>query len=478
MKRRIGSLAIMVMMVVSLSACAGQGDTTNSPFQVKHTNKEDISTDTSVSDNTEDTAEPQTAEQPDTEDILTPDEFRPVELNDMYSSYRKILMDNETAIRAIDWQTRTYMWNGELDFSGYGYLEERIAFYDLTGDGVDEMIVLSGVPDEDMGYCYVADLDVYGSLNGSVQNLLHEDSFEVQVAGGTRMAVFGIKGSGLIIYDSMGDESWEKGYRKLYFTGSALETDESVSYYTRPNDDYSEMIESYRKNDADSSAAEYVSTVQSYCDQIDALLLQDMIDDEVVYSMSESVPNKAVTYDRALEYLNVRLQMLSATPVEDDFFTQIAGEYYFASGAGGWGTYMTVYADGSFDGSYHDSDMGDTGDEYPNGTVYLSNYHGKFKNPVAAADGTYYVELENLDYDGQGNVELEDGVRYIYSEPYGMAGSDLFAVYLEGTPMSVLPQDYIDWVAMPRAWGYDDSYPETLPFNGIYNVMQQEGFGQ
>ena len=51
----------------------------------------------------------------------------------------------------------------------------------------------------------------------------------------------------------------------------------------------------------------------------------------------------------------------------------------FSSGAGAWGTGLTLAADGSFSGEYHDSDMGDSGDDYPDGTVYLCNFPGSLR---------------------------------------------------------------------------------------------------
>lgn len=45
--------------------------------------------------------------------------------------------------------------------------------------------------------------------------------------------------------------------------------------------------------------------------------------------------------------------------------------FAFSSGAGAWGTVLTVLEDGSFEGNYHDTNMGDTGEEYPNGSVIM-----------------------------------------------------------------------------------------------------------
>ena len=46
-------------------------------------------------------------------------------------------------------------------------------------------------------------------------------------------------------------------------------------------------------------------------------------------------------------------------------------ELIFSSGAGAWRTTLTLNRDGSFSGSFRDSDMGDRTDDYTNGTVYL-----------------------------------------------------------------------------------------------------------
>ena len=55
------------------------------------------------------------------------------------------------------------------------------------------------------------------------------------------------------------------------------------------------------------------------------------------------------------------------TTVKDSILKKMDGEtFYFSSGAGGWATELKVYADGTFEGHYYDSDMGDRGNGYPN----------------------------------------------------------------------------------------------------------------
>ena len=53
-------------------------------------------------------------------------------------------------------------------------------------------------------------------------------------------------------------------------------------------------------------------------------------------------------------------------------------EWSLLSGASAWSTELYLQSDGSFSGYYHDSDMGATGDAYPNGTLYESSFSGSF----------------------------------------------------------------------------------------------------
>ena len=62
--------------------------------------------------------------------------------------------------------------------------------------------------------------------------------------------------------------------------------------------------------------------------------------------------------------------------------------FSFSSGVGAWGTDLEVYADGSFKEVYHDSDMGVTGEGYPNGTVYLCGFSG---NAVFMVDARFWL---------------------------------------------------------------------------------------
>lgn len=121
--------------------------------------------------------------------------------------------------------------------------------------------------------------------------------------------------------------------------------------------------------------------------------------------------------------------------------------YYFSSGVGGWGEEFNIERDGYFKGKYYDADMGDTGEEYPNGTYYSSNYSGYFENLKKIDDYSYEITMREIKYkEVVGTEEYSDGTRYIYTDAYCLGGNDTFKVYLPGTPLSILSEDVLSWI--------------------------------
>lgn len=156
-----------------------------------------------------------------------------------------------------------------------------------------------------------------------------------------------------------------------------------------------------------------------------------------------------------------------------DIFGLLPSEFVFSSGAGGWATEITLNADGTFSGQYHDSEMGDTGNQYPDGTVYISKFNGKFTTPKQINEYTYSTQLDYLNSEGTiGDEYYENNQRYIISEPYGFDDADEFMIYLPGIAMSDLPEGFIGWLYAV----INVQTTEILPCYGIYNVGGEEGF--
>ena len=165
------------------------------------------------------------------------------------------------------------------------------------------------------------------------------------------------------------------------------------------------------------------------------------------------------------------------TDDEDNVFGEIADvEFCLSNGAGAWGTSLRINADGTFTGDYHDTDMGDTGETYPSGTMYSCEFSGKFGNPQKVDDFTYSFELDYLRENAPKEEFIDNhGVRIVPAEAYGLEIGKTYMLYLPGSEMNALPEEFVRWVAMPMGWSTDE-LPASLPFYGIYNVDGQYGF--
>ena len=147
-------------------------------------------------------------------------------------------------------------------------------------------------------------------------------------------------------------------------------------------------------------------------------------------------------------------------------------ELVFASGAGGWSTDLTLEQDGSFAGVYHDSEMGSTGPEYPNGTYYISTFSGRFGN-IRQVDGhTWSMTLEELTVREEPDTEwIEDGVLYIAAEAYGLEAGKDFLLYSPDTPTEGLDEEFLTWWP---SWNVEDT--GTLNCWGLFNQAMGYGF--
>lgn len=144
------------------------------------------------------------------------------------------------------------------------------------------------------------------------------------------------------------------------------------------------------------------------------------------------------------------------------------------SGVGAWTNTLYLNGDGTFTGLYTDSDMGETGDLYPNGTVYSCSYSGKFTDVEKIDDYSYVMKLNELTVDPNQEAETigEDGIRYVLSEPYGLTGGTDFMLYLPDTPTSGLSDEFLSWL-MGK---YSSEISSTLGCFGLMNCTDNYGF--
>lgn len=145
-------------------------------------------------------------------------------------------------------------------------------------------------------------------------------------------------------------------------------------------------------------------------------------------------------------------------------------QFEFTSGAGGWSEEFTIEKDGSFQGNFHDSDMGVIGEDYPDGTMYCCSYTGQFTELHKINDYTYEMKLADISYkDATGTDEISDGMHLIYTESYCLGGNDTFKVYLPGTPLSELSEEEYLWIS------YDNESETELTMTIIVDEKNEYG---
>lgn len=149
-------------------------------------------------------------------------------------------------------------------------------------------------------------------------------------------------------------------------------------------------------------------------------------------------------------------------------------EFVFASGAGAWGTSITLYPDGSFQGIYSGSEAV-AGESYPRGTVNICRFSGNFGDIRETGEYSFSMGLTELDYETEAEaVWIEDGFRFIGAGAVGLEEGEEFIFYLPGVPMAELEEDFVFW--SPDYYLWKNGGIERLTAYGIYNVEAGCGF--
>jgi len=158
-------------------------------------------------------------------------------------------------------------------------------------------------------------------------------------------------------------------------------------------------------------------------------------------------------------------------PVSGLDFTELVGlEFWFGSGVGAWSTVVEIFPDGTFTGYYHDSDAGDNGPDYPDGTMYECCFSGEFSAFKKVDEYTYSTRCVSLKTEGTaGEEKILDGIKVITADPYGFDDADEFMLYLPGKRASELPAGFLDW-------SHGSASSGALDCHGLYNVAGQQGF--
>lgn len=162
-----------------------------------------------------------------------------------------------------------------------------------------------------------------------------------------------------------------------------------------------------------------------------------------------------------------------AENASDDLLAQLKGQYFeFASGVGGWGTELTVRENGAFTGKFHDSEMGEIGEGYPDGSVYGCSFHGQFSDLKQVDEYTWTAAIRVEMDEGQVPEAIEDGIRYVTTAPYGLEKAQTVMIFLPGTPVDRLPEGFMMWSHLQEI-APDAS---AIPYYAIWNEADEAGF--
>lgn len=214
------------------------------------------------------------------------------------------------------------------------------------------------------------------------------------------------------------------------------------------------------------------------------LITSEPITSEPITSKPEETSSTAFeTTEIALESEESSTDDSNQNLDKSDFsFADLSGlEFWYSSGAGAWSTIIQINPDGTFDGYYHDSNAGESEDEYPNGTRYECYFSGKFTSLQKVGEFEYSMRCESLLVDGVlGDTEIIDGVLVVTSDAYGFENADEFLLYLPDKKLYGLPEYFLMWVGInPDALKPNQTDSETedrLSFYGLYNVGGETGF--
>lgn len=156
-----------------------------------------------------------------------------------------------------------------------------------------------------------------------------------------------------------------------------------------------------------------------------------------------------------------------------EVISKLTEDFIFSSGAGAWGTVVSVNSDGSFTVDFHDGEVSLKGEDYPNGTMYKADATGNFSDIKRINDYTYSMKISELTYEKElGTEEIINDIKYVYRTAYGLENAKRVYLYTPDAPISELPQSLLNWVGL----GGEQEKDKTLGFYALYNVDEQNGF--
>lgn len=364
-----------------------------------------------------------------------------------------------------------------------------IAFSDVNGSGVRDLLYIYSDKAD------TARLSIFSFMDSDAYQI-YDEYIDVQAGGASSYCLFKVKGNdNLFIYRSYGDQNWTNSISELSFkTYPFTKVHEyDLNFYYDETTGNNEIL--YKIDDKDVTQNEFlVATSDIYDNITEVLLYNGYLDDNELIAAAKETGLNCLSYENACAMLETGGASQNGNFVDpdgnnnNDPDTGNNGDgiealedmptLYFSSGAGGWATVLEIDEEGTFDGVYYDSNMGETGDGYPNGTIYICEFSGQFTDIKKVSDYEYTMRMQSFTpfYDA-GQEWIADDVRYVVSPPYGLETdtTTVYTLYLPGADTSKMSEDFLSWVGAPLAVGVDE-IPNPFPYYGLYNPTSGTGF--
>lgn len=405
--RKTISLILIVTLVLTFSACHSSTNKQNKTISTKEAAK---STESSVTDASE-IEESQTTLNTENKKIIQTDYIEFIE------QIKESLADNFNNIPTTKLDISPIFSNGAV----YGTRSLGYYFRDLDSDGVDEL--LFGF--NDIGDGGNAIYDIYTKKAGRIVHIAS--------SGDKKYNYFQLCKSGTLSHRNY-DSSASNGYIAYYtFCKGCLQLLEAV---IEENGNYF-----YNKENISIENAIAISSEEKY-----AIINKDEYQQEdILYIPFEEISTE--------------------TEFEDNnnlTFADLTGkEFWFYSGAGAWRTIVTINADGSYSGSYVDSDIS---------IRYECNFSGNFSSMTKTGPYEYTMQCETLEMEQiPGTQKLFEGRLVEYSNPYGFDEAQEFKIYLPGKKSTELLPGFV-------SWSNGNAVKGNLKCYGLYNVSGKQGF--
>ncbi len=334
-------------------------------------------------------------------------------VNEEYKkAYRTVLQDHESTIRGYE-QMRCKLestdWPADYEETA------PIAIEDVTGDDIPELIYIENTQTQGDGHTMTAALSIYTCEDGKVRQIYYLDSWDIQVAGGAAYSLFKIEGdSRLYDCNGMADSFSDEIVSRLDVQEDGML---KATQILNRHIDYEDENGTHCEADGQEiTQEEFQTKLDALTGKITKVLMYNSVRDDTMAANMKKAERTYMTYDEAIAFLS------DGQPSQDTAGTDAklpfteAQEFIFSSGVGGWETYLTINPDGTFTGQYHDSNLGESGDGYDS-TVYISTFHGRFKDIRKKDDLTYTNEIRHAGNRGDtGYVDRRAGwcANYVY----------------------------------------------------------------